>query len=93
MVNNTAVVLMLAVLALGTAAAQASAGVEQFMSDGQGLSAGNAKSSSTGHTGIDVVFSDGRGPCYGTSDIWFRGAVWNPNQVTFDVFDFARYQW
>lgn len=116
-------------LALGTTAAPASAGSAVIMG-AQGLSAGNAKSSSTGRTGILLVdgdanhtfcpslakgysgytstpFSGGHftahspscGPHYqqwapnGTSDIWFRGAVWNPNDSTFDTFTHAYYWW
>lgn len=95
----------------------------------QGLSAGNAKSSSTGHTGITSVYGDANhtwcpavaqgyggytstpfsgghftaysscGPHFqlwgpnGTSGIWFRGAVFNPNGATFDTFTYAEYQW
>ena len=124
-------VVVVATLALGTATPAASAGVDQFMNAGQGLSAGNAKSSSSAHSGVTIVrgsadhtfcpavaqgyagytstpFSGGNftayqsytcGPRYrewrpnGTSNYYFRGAVYNPNGQTFDVFDYAYYEW
>lgn len=48
--------LVVAVLAISALPHAASAGVEQFMNDGQGLSAGNAKASGSAHSGVDVVF-------------------------------------
>ncbi len=100
------------------------------MGNGQGLSAGNAKSSSTGHTNLWYVQGQANhtwcpsvaqgysgytstpnsggnftahaptcGPHHqiwypnGTSNIWFRGAAWNRNQSTFDVFTYAEYDY
>ncbi|HEX8105798.1 MAG TPA: hypothetical protein VF533_24495 [Solirubrobacteraceae bacterium] len=105
--------------------------MEQFMNDGQGLSAGNAKASGTAHTGVDVVFGSANhtwcpalAAGYGgytstpfsgghftpydpnrcgayyqewypntSSGEYFHGAAYTPNAVTFDVFNWARYQW
>jgi hypothetical protein len=106
------------------------AGYDQFMSYGQGLSAGNAFASAGSHYGVDLItryanhsfcpavasgysgytsspnggarFTAQRPTCgphfqdwmpAGTASISFHGAVWNRNQSTFDVFDWADYHW